>query len=67
MEPILLLFMLPGMLIFDFIPSLFGFQGLTDWYLDNNPGKTADAIASWYMMFTVVVLIILFIIFKDTL
>lgn len=31
---ILVLFMIPGFIVFDLIPKAFGYKGLTDWYCD---------------------------------
>ena len=34
MEFIIIIGMLPGFIVFDIIPKMFGYKGLMDWYID---------------------------------
>lgn len=58
MEIFVLLLMLPGLLLFDWIPKLFKYKGLTDWYCDKY-NKEADPLIILYVLFAFVLITVI--------
>lgn len=57
MELLIVIGMLPGIILFDLIPIIFGFSGLSNWYCEKYE-KPADILIPFYLLFTVILLFI---------
>ena len=51
MEIVVLLVALPWLILFDAIPKMFGYSGLTDWYIEEFGGY-ADIVLMFYVCLT---------------
>lgn len=47
------IFMIPGYIVFDLIPKIFGYKGLTDWYLAKYKTEADALIFLAYIPFSV--------------
>lgn len=52
----ILVFMIPGLIVFDFIPKVFGKPGLTKWYVDKYNKTADDLVFHVYIPFTFILL-----------
>lgn len=59
MEIFILIFMMPGFIVFDIIPKMFGYKGLMDWYI-NKYKKEADSLLIIYLLFFMIIASIIF-------
>lgn len=59
MEFIIIIGMLPGFIVFDIIPKMFGYKGLMGWYIDKYK-KEADSLLIIYLLFFMIIACIIF-------
>jgi hypothetical protein len=59
MEFIIIIGMIPGFIVFDIIPKMFGYKGLMDWYI-NKYKKEADSLLMIYLLFFIIIASIIF-------
>jgi hypothetical protein len=59
MEFIIIIGMMPGFIVFDIIPKMFGYKGLMDWYI-NKYKKEADSLLMIYLLFFIIIASIIF-------